>query len=215
VPRRIAILGDAAGTIARAYGHYDPGTRVDAVELDGELTAIGRRYFHLSAPRLHVYTADARPWLAASRARYDSIFLDAYRQPYIPFYLVTREFFASGRNHLRPGGTIIVNVGHVPGSDGLEKVVSASLRAVFSSVMRYPVTNANSLVIASDRPLSAQRVLSTGQGNLLAPELDPLALQVGEGLEPALRGGGVYTDDRAPVEWLTDLSILRYATGKR
>jgi len=23
----------------------------------------------------------------------------------------------------------------------------------------------------------------------------------------------VYTDDRAPVEWLTDLSILRYAGG--
>jgi hypothetical protein len=25
----------------------------------------------------------------------------------------------------------------------------------------------------------------------------------------------VYTDDKAPVEWLTDLSILRYAIGKR
>ena len=43
VPRRIAILGDAAGTVARAYGHYFPTTRVDAVELDGELTEIGRR----------------------------------------------------------------------------------------------------------------------------------------------------------------------------
>jgi hypothetical protein len=27
--------------------------------------------------------------------------------------------------------------------------------------------------------------------------------------------GSVYKDDRAPVEWLTDLSILRYATGAR
>ena len=35
VPGRIAILGDAAGTVARAYGHYFPSTRVDAVELDG------------------------------------------------------------------------------------------------------------------------------------------------------------------------------------
>jgi hypothetical protein len=32
---------------------------------------------------------------------------------------------------------------------------------------------------------------------------------------PALRGGGVYTDDKAPVEWLTDLSILSYAVGHR
>jgi hypothetical protein len=34
-------------------------------------------------------------------------------------------------------------------------------------------------------------------------------------LGPGLRGGSVYTDDRAPVEWLTDLSILRYAAGSR
>ena len=66
VPQRIAILGDAAGTVARAYGHYFPRTRVDAVELDGQLTTIGKRYFDLSGPRLHLYTADARPWLAAS-----------------------------------------------------------------------------------------------------------------------------------------------------
>ena len=50
-PRRIAILGDAAGTVARAYGHYFPRTRVDAVEIDGELTAIGKRYFGLRGPR--------------------------------------------------------------------------------------------------------------------------------------------------------------------
>ena len=67
-PQRIAILGDAAGTVARAYGHYFPTTRVDAVELDGELTRIGRRYFGLGGPNLHTYTADARPWLAASKA---------------------------------------------------------------------------------------------------------------------------------------------------
>ena len=30
---------------------------------------------------------------------------------------------------------------------------------------------------------------------------------------PALRGRAVYTDDKAPVEWLTDLSILQYAIG--
>ncbi len=67
-PHRIAILGDAAGTVARAYGHYFPSTRVDAVELDGELSTIGRRYFHLGGPNLHLYTADARPWLQAIQA---------------------------------------------------------------------------------------------------------------------------------------------------
>ena len=210
VPRRIAILGDAAGTVARAYGHYFPAARVDTVELDGELTAIGRRYFDLHGQRLHTYTADARPWLAASGARYDAIFLDAYRQPYIPFYLVTREFFALIRAHLRAGGVVIVNVGHIPGSDALEKVVSATLGAVFPVVLRDVVSSTNSLVVASARRLSSARIHAA-----LPAELQALAATAGRRLGPALRGGAVYTDDRAPVEWLTDLSILQYATGQR
>jgi len=209
--RRVAILGDAAGTVARAYGHFYPGTRVDAVELDGALTSIGRRYFGLGGPHLHAYTADARPWLEASRARYDAVFLDAYRQPYIPFYLVTRQFFSLVRAHLRPGGAVIVNVGHIPGQDSLEKVVSATLRTVFPFVERDPVNATNTLVSASARPLSAARIAAAG---LPAP-LAPLARQVGDRLEPSLPGGSVYTDDRAPVEWLTDLAILRYAAGQR
>ncbi len=213
VPKRIAILGNAAGTVARAYGHYFPQTRVDAVELDGQLTAIGRRYFGLGGPRLHLYTADARPWLSASRGRYDAIFLDAYRQPYIPFYLLTREFFQSILEHLSPGGALIVNVGHVPGSDSLEKVVSATARATFRTVMTDPVSPANSLVIASSGTLSGSRILATAR--LLPADLRSLALTIAARLSSALPGGTVYTDDRAPVEWLTDLSIVNYAIGSR
>ncbi len=213
VPRRVAILGDAAGTVARAYGHYFPHTRVDAVELDGALTAIGKRYFDLRGPDLHFYTADARPWLEQSTAHYDAIFLDAYRQPYIPFYLVTREFFALARAHLRPGGVLIVNVGHIPGSNALEQVVTATLRAAFPDVVRDRVSNANSLVIASAGPLSKARMARAGR--LLPPALRNLAARVAARLGASLRGGTVYTDDRAPVEWLTDLSLVQYAAGQR
>ncbi len=212
-PQRIAILGDAAGTIARGYGHYFPGTRVDAVELDGELSSIGRRYFDLHGPRLQLYTADARPWLAASTARYDAIFLDAYRQPYIPFYLVTKEFFTSARSHLNPGGALIVNVGHLPNSGALEQVVTATLRAVFPFVVRDPFSTTNSLVVASTGAVSSSRLVAAA--GTLPPDLRGLAVQIAGRLGPGLRGGTVYTDDRAPVEWLTDLSILRYATGAR
>jgi spermidine synthase len=208
-PARVAILGDAAGTVARAYGHYFPSTRVDAVEIDGELSAIGRRYFGLRGPRLRLYTADARPWLEMSRARYDAIFLDAYRQPYIPFYLVTREFFSLIRAHLNPGGIVIVNVGHIPGSDALEKVVTATLHAAFPTVARDVVSGTNSLVVASAAPLSFARLAA------VPPALREVAGRVGIRIAPALSGGTVYTDDKAPVEWLTDLSILGYAVGRR
>jgi spermidine synthase len=211
MPHRIAILGDAAGTTARAYGRYFPATRVDAVELDGKLTTIGKRYFALGGPDLHLYTADARPWLAASGARYDAIFLDAYRQPYIPFYLLTREFFVLAREHLKTGGTVIVNVGHVPESDSLEKVVSATMRAAFPTVVRDRVNATNSLVVASAGTLSGARIAASKPALVLRP----LARAVAARLAPPLRGGQVFTDDRAPVEWLTDLSILRYAAGQR
>jgi spermidine synthase len=209
-PARVAILGDAAGTTARAYGHYFPGTAIDAVEIDGELTRIGRRYFDLRArPGLHTYTADARPWLASRSTRYDAIFIDAYRQPYIPFYLTTREFFALVRAHLRAGGVAIVNVGHPPGSDALERVISATAHAVFPVVARDPSEPTNTLVVASTAPVSAATL--TASARSLPVDLRPLAFATAARLGPALRGGSVYTDDRAPVEWLIDKAIVDYA----
>src|SRR3954453_1288710 len=82
-PRRIAILGNAGGTTARSYGHYFPRTAIDAVEIDPKLTGVGRRLFDMRAPRLRMHSADARPFLEDTGARYDAIMIDAYRQPYI------------------------------------------------------------------------------------------------------------------------------------
>jgi len=208
-PRRIAILGNAAGTTARAYGHYFPGTEVDAVEIDRDLTGIGRRLFDLRGPRLRTFSADARPFLEGTRARYDAIFVDAYRQPYIPFYLVTREFFALVRDRLAPGGVVIVNVGHPSDSSGLERVLSSTIHAAFPTVLRDPVEPTNSLVMGSASPVSAARLLDAARG--LPPDLRAVADGAARRLGPALGGGTVYTDDRAPVEWLIDSSIVSYA----
>ena len=49
-PKRVAILGNAAGTTSRAYEKFFPGTRVDGVEIDPELSEIGRRYFDMNNP---------------------------------------------------------------------------------------------------------------------------------------------------------------------
>ena len=120
-PRRVAILGNAAGTTSRAYEEFFPATRVDGVEIDPELSEIGREYFDMNNPRLHLYHEDARPFLRRIDARYDVISVDAYRQPYIPFYLTTVEFFETVRDRLRPGGVLIVNAGHPEGQNDLER----------------------------------------------------------------------------------------------
>jgi spermidine synthase len=210
-PARIAILGDAGGTTARAWGHYFPQTQIDAVELDGQLTEIGRRFLALEPrPQLHTITADARPWLASVSRRYDAIFLDAYRQPYIPFYLATREFFALMRSHLRPSGVVVVNVGHPTGSSALERAISSTLGAVFRHVVRDPSEPTNTLVAASMAPIGPSTMRSAAPA--LPAELRSTAFAAAARLAPALAGGPVYTDDRAPVEWLVDESIVGYLT---
>jgi len=208
-PGSIAILGNAAGTTARAYGRFFPRSRIDAVEIDGELTEIGRRYFDLRAPRLHTHTSDARPFLRRTGERYDVIVVDTYRQPYIPFYMATKEFFELARDRLRPGGVVLINVGEPERSDRVERVLGATMAAVFPTVLRDPSESTNTVLLATDAGASAPR-LADAAGRLPAP-LRPLALAAADRLAPRLPGGRVYTDDVAPVEWLIDTSIVRYA----
>jgi spermidine synthase len=208
-PGRIAILGNAAGTTARAYGHYFPATGVDGVEIDAKLTELGRRWFDMRNPRLEVFHEDARPYLRRTSRRYDAIVVDAYRQPYIPFYLTTREFFALARDRLAPEGVVIVNVGHPSGNDDLEQVVGATLADVFPTVLRDPSEDTNTQLLASDAPARPAR-LARAAANLPGG-LRVLAQATAARLGPRLAGGSVYTDDRAPVEWLVDKSIVQYA----
>jgi spermidine synthase len=210
-PERVAILGNAAGTTSRAYEELFPATRVDGVEIDGELSEIGRRYFDMNNPNLHLYHEDARPFLRRIDADYDVISVDAYRQPYIPFYLATEEFFELCRDRLADGGVVIVNAGHPEGQDDLEKVLSATMAEVFPTVLRDPIEDTNTLLVASEAPLSAETLRRAVPD--LPRAIRGLALAEAARLGPRLEGGDVYTDDKAPVEWLIDKSIVEYAAG--
>jgi spermidine synthase len=208
-PKRIAILGNAAGTTARAYGRFFPETYVDGVEIDGELTDIGRELFDMRNPRLETFTADARPYLRMTDRKYDAILVDAYRQPYIPFYLATREFFELAKSRLNPGGVVFVNAGHPEGNDDLETVLGATMDDVFDTVLRDPAEDTNTLLIATDAEASAEQLRSVIPR--LPRELQPRATEAAARIEPRLPGGTVYTDDKAPVEWLIDASIVEVA----
>jgi hypothetical protein len=190
-----------------------PSTWIDGVEIDGELSEIGRRYFDMRNPRLRLHHEDARPYLRRTDSRYDVIALDTYRQPYVPFYLTTREFFELARDRLTPGGIVIVNVGHPEGQDGLEKVLAATMEEAFRHVARDPIEDTNTLLIASQRELSAARLRAAVPS--LPAGLRPTARAAATRIEVPLAGGEVYTDDRAPVEWLVDQSIVDYAAGDR
>lgn len=210
-PESVAILGNAAGTVARAYATYFPGTRVDGVDIDGELVEIGREYFALGDKDFTSHAADARPFLRASKRLYDSLVLDAYRQPYIPFYLTTTEFFALAHSRLNPGGSIVVNVGHPVGSERLERVLAATVATEFKHVWIDRTRPTNTMILASDAPIEPARLVDATSS---IPALAATGRREAARLVPAPRNGAVYTDDRAPVEWLIDRSIVQYAAGQ-
>ena len=78
--------------------------------------------------------------------RYGAIIVDAYRQPYIPFYLTTRGFLPRSARTSLPG-VVIVNVGHPPGSDSLEQVLTATMQTDFQYVRRDPADDVNTWLV--------------------------------------------------------------------
>jgi spermidine synthase len=205
-PRRVAVLGNAGGTTARAFGRFYPGTEIDGVELDPTVTDVGFRFFGMADnPRLHVHDADARPFLRSTSERYDLIYVDAYRPPYVPFYLATKEFFRLVRSRLVPGGIIALNVATVPDDHRLAHGIEATLKSVFSDVRTWQALRFNRIVIGSTAPLTARTVTPTHDA------LAPLLRLMFEGLTPSAARGEPWTDDRAPVEWITDRMIVSYA----
>lgn len=208
-PERMLVIGNAGGTVARAFGELYPGVAIDGVEIDPEVTEVGRRYLGLDDnPRLEVHTADGRPFLELSDERWDVIVVDAYHQPYIPFYLATVEFFQLVRDHLTPGGVVALNVAAVPGDELLSEAIGSTLLAAFPQAWRWKPLRFNELMLGFDRPRPraelARRVAA-------APaEVAALVPLFREGLEPVAAVARPLTDDRAPVEWLTDRMIIEH-----
>ncbi len=208
--RRVAILGNAGGTTARAFGVFYPRAVIDGVEIDPAVTAAARRYLGLGDnPRLHVVTADARPFLRRTNTRYDLIFVDAYRQPYVPFYLTTQEFFRLVRDRLAPGGIVALNVATIPGDHRLARAIAGTLRTVFPQVLAWQALELNRLVLGFRRPLPPARLRAAVPRTPAG--IRSLTRLLAADAVPAAPSADPWTDDRAPVEWVTDRMILDFA----
>ncbi len=217
VPRDIAILGLAGGTAARQYtAAYGPAVQITGVEIDPDIVTVAHRYFHLDEPNVHPVVSDARYWLDTQAGHYDVIIMDAYRQPYIPFHLTTREFFSEVRDHLRPGGVAVVNAGRTATDYRLVDAIASTMAAVYPSVflVDVPAFN-NTLVYGSTVPITIGDVEHN-----LALVNEPLAQDVARSVlnEGRLRVSPyhdqVFTDDLAPVERLIDEIIFNYVSGR-
>jgi spermidine synthase len=212
---RIAIVGLAAGTTARQAAAVFPNGTIDGFEIDPEIVQVGRDYFGMQLANLNVIIGDGRWGLEHSPYKYDLICVDAYRPPYIPPHLTTREFFRIAADHLNRDGALAINVGRAPGDRRLIDGLATTIGTMFSSiyVMDIPDTF-NSILYATLQPTSPGNLQASLVSFTLHPGADPLltgsiALTLAN-LQPAPQHTLVFTDDLSPIEWLTNNLILNF-----
>jgi spermidine synthase len=215
-PHSLAVLGLAAGTTARQYRlAYGSGIDITGVEIDPAIVDIGHRYFHLSDAHAHEVVSDARYWLDTQAGHYDVVVLDAYRQPYIPFHLTTKEFFSQVRDHLNGGGVAAVNVGRTPTDYRLVDAIASTMAAVFTNVYVMDVPNYDNTLVFGTTQQTSLGDIQHNLGLVRSPLAD-VAAQVMLGPDVVTASpyhGQVFTDDLAPVERLIDEIIFNYVTG--
>jgi spermidine synthase len=214
---RVLILGMAAGSVARGIvENRAPGSiSVVGVEIDPKVIELGRKYFalgHLGA-NVEVHAEDARAFLEHSADRFDMVVLDVYaNQRYIPPHLVTQEFFHRVKQRLTPGGFLVANVNSPTASSRLLQSFVRTIRSEFSVVESVAVPRRwNWELVASSAPLPWE----TAVGRV--PEIFRPVLEYARTRRQSLDDhlGMVLTDDRAPVELLTDSAVYESSVARR
>lgn len=210
------MIGLAAGTSSKQMTHAYGDIPIDGVEIDGEIAEIGRKYFDMTEPNLNVIVADGRYYLTQTDKKYDIIAIDAYRQPYIPFHLTTREFFQEASDHLNEDGVTIVNAGRTRTDFRLVDVLAATMADVYEHVFIVDVQRFhNSMVIGTNREDAS---IEDFIANIEAIPEDSIIRTVGNAsiefgnLRRYDGDAQVFTDDLAPVELVIDQIILNVAT---
>jgi spermidine synthase len=114
-PRRVLVLGLAAGSVAHALRVLDPDAEITGVELDAEVVRAARRHFGLGRLEVEVVVGDALEFLRRDRRRFDLIVEDLFvgpsRSVRKPEWLVG-EGYRLIRRRLRPGGFVVSNTIH-------------------------------------------------------------------------------------------------------
>jgi spermidine synthase len=104
-------IGFGGGRIAWYLHRFMPDASITSVELDPAVVELARKYFGIKdEPKFDVVSRDGRIFLASSKERYDLILIDAFRGPYVPFHLMTKEFYQLVKDHLAEGGVVAQNI---------------------------------------------------------------------------------------------------------
>ncbi len=216
----MAIVGLAAGTTARLASAVYSGIQIDGYEIDPEIVALGRRFFDLNLDNLNIILGDGRLNLDRSIKTYDIIAVDAYRPPYIPPHMTTLEFFEISRKHLKPQGVLAINAASVPGDRRLINGLATTISELFPSIYIVDLPGSlNTIIFATLQPTQKDNL----ERNLAAlsrtgsahPQLISAMKITLANLQTKYDKSMVFTDDRAPIEWIVNDMVLKFVTSGR
>lgn len=213
------ILGMGTGTYARQLKQYYPKMDVTGVEIDQKITDLAGKYFDEPAD-IPVTTYDGRAWLAASHDKYDVIMVDAYQDITIPFQMSSTEFFTMVREHLNPGGVMVVNMDMISdGAGSINEALTNTIASVFdgSNMLTADVPNTTNRELFAKKPGSVSTANTMRQSakalNLRqttyertgSEDLEWYMEEVAgrfETVDEPSASSTILTDDKAPVEVL-------------
>jgi len=197
-----AIVGLGGGRTAWYVHKYVPELKFTAIELDPEVARIADRYFGVrEEENFGIIVRDGRVALDRSDDTYDLIFVDAYRGPFVPFHLLTTEFYELVAERLNPGGVVVQNV--EPSTMLFDSAV-ATIGAAFDN-LHFISGKGNIVIVGYDGPRLADEVILERARQRqdqygFRYELPEL---VGRAYEPEWDATAEpLTDDWAPVEFL-------------
>jgi spermidine synthase len=108
--RSILFIGGGGFSGPKQFLEYYPNSTIDVVEIDPDVVTIAEKHFGVSDnTRLRTFVMDGRSFLK-DEGKYDIIVLDAYSKTYVPFHMMTLEFFQELDEHLNPDGVIVSNL---------------------------------------------------------------------------------------------------------
>ena len=183
-----------------------PQTHITEIELDPDVVVLARKYFEFTdSPRRTLVIEDGRKFLMGTEQHYDLVLLDAYRGAFIPFHLLTEEFYAEVKQHLTTGGVVVENVS---AEVELADSTLATLQHEFQRVECFRTGN-NLIAVAYDGPPKPDDELAHHAAELDAQYHLPYPLVEilrGRTEAPVKPGVKPLTDDFAPVDALNGIA---------
>lgn len=111
-PRRVLLVGLGGGSLAKFIYHRMPETASEVLEVNPDVVAVARRWFHVPASneRFMIRVCDGAEFVARPGPDYDAILVDGYDGDSHVDALSSREFYGACRQRLEARGVLVVNL---------------------------------------------------------------------------------------------------------